>query len=59
MKRVATPPPHPLTLTAYPTPSKKVPPFFFIKMTAKDVNKITYYALDHFLKRFWSDREKP
>ena len=35
-------PPHPLTLTAYPTPGKVVPQPFFIKITAKDVKKITY-----------------
>ena len=39
-------PPHPLTLTAYTTPGKVVPPiFFFMKMTAKDVKEITYMPL--------------
>ena len=44
-KRLHDPPPHPLTLTAYPTPGKVVPPFFFMKMTAKDVKEITYMPL--------------
>ena len=35
------PPPHPLTLTAHPTPDKVVPQLFFIKMAAKDVREIT------------------
>ena len=39
------PPGHPLTLTAYPTPYKVVPPFFFMKMTAKDVKGITFMRL--------------
>ena len=39
-------PPHPLTLTAYPTSGKVVPPqFFFMKMTAKDVKEITLMPL--------------
>ena len=42
--------PHPLTLTAYPTPGKVVPPiFFFMKITAKDVKEITYMPLVTFL----------
>ena len=36
------PPPHPLTLTAYPTQGKVVPPIFFMKMTTKDVKEIIY-----------------
>ena len=31
----------PLNLTAYPIPGKVVPPFFIIKITAKDVKEIT------------------
>ena len=35
-------PPHPLTLTAYPTPRVRwYPQFFFMKMTAKDVKELT------------------
>ena len=30
-------------------PVKVVPPIFFMKMTAKDVKEITYYALGNFL----------
>ena len=53
LKKVECPPPastpHPLTLTAYPTPGKVVPPFFyfffFMKMTAKDVKEITFMSL--------------
>ena len=34
--------PYPRTLTAYSTPVLGIPPiFFFIKITAKDVNEIT------------------
>ena len=39
------PPRYPLTLMAYPTPGKVVPPFFFMKMTAKDVKEITFMPL--------------
>ena len=38
-------PRHPLTLTAYPTPAKVVPPIVFLKMTAKYVKEITYMPL--------------
>ena len=50
------PPRHPLTLTAYPTPGKVVPPiFFFMKMTAKDVKEITFMPL----VTFFSVLERP
>ena len=48
-------PPHPLTLTAYSTPGKVVPPIFFMKMTAKDVKEITYMPL----VTFFSVLERP
>ena len=47
--------PHLLTLTAYPTPGKVMPPFFFMKMTAKDVKEITYIPL----VTFFSVLERP
>ena len=49
------PPRHPLSLTAYPTPGKVVPPFFFMKMTAKDVKEITFMPL----ATFFSILERP
>ena len=48
-------PPHPLTLTAYPTPGKGGTPIFFMKMTAKDVKEITYMPL----VTFFSVLERP
>ena len=39
------PPPHSLTLTAYPTSGKGGTPIFFMKMTEKDVKEITYMPL--------------
>ena len=44
-EKIATILPHPLTLTAYPTPGKGGTPIFFMKMTAKDVKEITYMPL--------------
>ena len=41
-------PPHPLTLMAYPTPGYGGTPFFFMKMTAKDVKEITYMPFVNF-----------
>ena len=49
------PPPHPLTLTAYPTPGKVVPQFFFMKITAKYVIEITFMPL----VTFFSVLERP
>ena len=46
IEKVASTPPHPLTLTAYPTPRVRwYLQFFFMKMTAKDVKEITYMPL--------------
>ena len=45
----------PLTLTAYPTSGKVVPPFFFMKMTTKDVKEITFMPL----VTFFSVLERP
>ena len=53
-------PPHPLALTAYPTPGKVVPHFFFMKITAKDVKEITYMPLVTFfsiLEQPWKNRK--
>ena len=49
------PPRHPLSLTAYPTPGKVVPPFFSMKMTAKDVKEIAFMPL----VAFFSVLERP
>ena len=43
------PPTHPLTLTAYPTPDKVVPPFFFHENDRKGCKKDYLYALGNFL----------
>ena len=43
--KVASTPPHPLTLTTYPTPGVRWYPNFFMKMTAKDVKEITLIPL--------------
>ena len=52
-KKVASTP-HPLALTAYPTPGKGYP-IFFMKMTAKDVKEITFMPL----VTFFSVLEQP
>ena len=52
-------PPHPLTLTAYPTPGKDVPSFFIIKKTAKDVKEIVYMPWTTILERSGKKKRKP
>ena len=47
-------------MTAYPTPGKVVPPFLFMKMTAKDVIlEITTMPLAGPLETFFSVLERP
>ena len=55
LKTEIYPAPHPLTVSAYPTPGKVVPPIYFMKMTTKDVKEINYMLL----VTFFSVLERP